>query len=81
MPDDFTTQVSDHLATLYWATVMLVLGLFATAIWHGQSHVRVLDIKEAFSAEKVDGRHTLPREEDAKSAERWAKTRSTLIEA
>jgi cytochrome b561 len=30
--------------TLHWATVVLVLGLFTTAIWHAQSHDDVLKV-------------------------------------
>ena len=43
--------------------------------------VRVFDMDETFSAEKGADRCNFPRKENAGSAERTAKTPSTLVEA
>ena len=41
---DRRTSFDGVTLTLHWATVVLVLGLFTTAIWHAQSHDDVLKV-------------------------------------
>ena len=43
-PVDKRTSFDGVTLTFHWLTVMLVLGLFTTAIWHGQSHDDVLKV-------------------------------------
>ena len=41
---DKRTSFDGVTLTFHWATVVLVLGLFTTAIWHAQSHDDVLKV-------------------------------------